>query len=427
MKNEKMKQRTILFLGGSPDQSTSYIAAKEMGLYIIGVDGNPDAFAFQYADESHSISVRDYENILDMLDGRPVHAVYSQASDAGRMCEYQLAKALGTPKPISMKSVNASMDKGYFLDSLAAAGLPHHGHIKCSGVAQMQQAVADWPFPFVVKPNDSSGSKGVLLVRDIKERDAAILAAVEISPTDTLICEQLVKGRHYSVDTFIRNHKVEFMAVSQKTMTAMPLMIPKHYIMPAPIPSELQAHMKSYVEQICTHLDISAGPITCDVVLGDDEKLYFIEMGARAGGNGLSLLLDKAFGVDYVPSAVALHLGETRPVTPKYQRNSALITITAPVCGTLKSISGLKQLYDDGLISEYRTFFKPGEDVAPYTKAANALGYVLLEEQTPEQLKEKIAHIGQTVSVEVETSEGLSSALIDVPQYEPQYVGSDDP
>lgn len=412
-----MTQRTILFLGASPDQSTSYLAAQEMGLYIIGIDGNPDAFSFKYADESHVVSVRDHEKILELINGRPVHAIYSQASDAGRMSEYQLAQALGTPKPISLKSVHASMDKGYFLESLAAAGLPHHGHVKCNGVDAMQEAVADWSFPFVVKPNDSSGSKGVQLVRDAQERDQAMAEAASYSASNTLICEQLVRGRHYSIDTFMRDHKVEFMAVSQKFMTEMPLMIPKHYIMPAAIPDELQTRMKAYVEQICSHIDIASGPITCDVVLGDDGDLYFIEMGARAGGNGLSILLDKAYGADYVGSAVALHLGENRKVVPNYQRNSALVTLTAPVEGELKSISGLDALKNDGVVADYKFFFEPGETVAPYTKAANALGYVLFDGDTPEQLAECIKLAGQTATIEIAAEGGLQKSPIEVPPY----------
>jgi biotin carboxylase len=410
-----MSKKTIVFLGGSPDQSTSYLAARDMGLHIIGFDGNPGAFAFQYADEAFPISVHDDVAIKDALAGRQIDAIYSQASDAGRMCEYELARVFHTPKPVSLASVHASMDKGYFLESLAQAGLPAHGHVKCSGKEQMLHAVKNWAFPFVVKPNDSSGSKGVLLVRDAQERDAAIADAAAISPTNTLICEQLVEGQHYSVDCFIRDHKVEFMAVSQKFMTTPPLMIPMHYVMPAEISDELQERMRSYVERICAALDITAGPVTCDVVLSNDGILHIIEMGARAGGNGLSLLLDRAYGVDYVPAAVALHLGEAMPVGAKYSRASALITIVAHQEGKLMSIAGLDTLKSDGTIADFKCFFEVGQDVAPYTKAANALGYILLEGTDNTELARKIDQLRERVLVEVDTGRGICKAPLDAP------------
>jgi biotin carboxylase len=411
-----MSKKTIVFLGGSPDQSTSYLAAREMGLHIIGFDGNPDAFAFQYADETFPISVHDDTAIKDVLAGRQIDAIYSQASDAGRMCEYELARVFHTPKPVSLASVHASMDKGYFLESLAQAGLPSHGHVKCSGKEQMLDAVKNWAFPFVVKPNDSSGSKGVLLVRDAQERDAAIADAAAISPTNTLICEQLVEGQHYSVDCFIRDHKVEFMAVSQKFMTMPPLMIPMHYVMPAEIPDELQERMRSYVERICAALDITAGPVTCDVVLSNDDVLHIIEMGARAGGNGLSLLLDRAYGVDYVPAAVALHLGETLSVDAKYQRSSALVTIVADQTGRLVSISGLNDLKIEGVIADFKCFFEEGQDVAPYTKAANALGYILLDGADNAELSKKIEQLRATVFVEIDTGRGVHKTILNTPK-----------
>jgi len=410
-----MAQQTIVFLGGSPDQSTSYIAAKKMGLYIIGFDSNPEAFAFKYADESYPVSVHDHAAIQTILAGRKIDAVYSQASDAGRLCEYELARAFSTPKPISMASVYASMDKGYFLDRLAEAGLPAHGHVKCAGADNMRRAVKDWAFPFVVKPNDSSGSKGVLHVRNIEERDAAIQDAAAISPTDTLICEQLVAGQHYSVDSFIRDHRVEFMAVSQKFMTAPPLMIPMHYVMPAMIPAHLHRRMQEYVEKLCATLEISAGPITCDVVLSDAGDLHFIEMGARAGGNGLSLLLDRAYGVDYTASALALHLGKNLPVLAKYGRHIALIAITAGQAGKLASFSGLLALKEAGRIADFKLFFNIGQNVEPYTKAANAIGYCLLEGESAEGLAKIADRARGCIVVSVETSSGIIDVALEVP------------
>ena len=410
-----MRKRTIVFLGGSPDQSTSYLAAQAMGLYIIGFDGNPDAYAFQYADEFHAISVRDYESIFAALKDRRIDGIYSQASDAARMTEYKLAQLFKVPKHISIESVHASMDKGYFLTALKGMGLPAHNHIKQRGKDEMLQAVAGWQFPFVVKPNDSSGSKGVRVVANAKELDSALTLALEVSPTDTSICEQLVNGTHYSVDCFMRNHEIEFMAVSRKYLTDLPLFVTMQYVTPANIPATLHARMRDYVYQICIGLDIESGPITCDVVLSHDDVLHFIEIGARAGGNGLSLLLDRAFGINYVSAAVALHLGEHPRLVRKPERFVALLTLTTQQVGQLEAISGLATLLAAEVIADYKLFFKPGERVSPYTKAANALGYILLEDENIETLEIKIKTAGDQVRIKTCAQAGVFEEKLALP------------
>ena len=169
-----MSNPTIVFLGASVDQSPSYRIAREMGFYIIGFDGNPHAFAFRFADETYTTSIRDYKEIEIILKGRQIDAIYSPASDAARLSEYHLAKAFNAPKMISIESVQASMNKGYFLDTLRDIELPHHEHIRSNNLSKLKEATRNWRYPFVVKPNDSSGSKGVRVVNSRLELNQAL-------------------------------------------------------------------------------------------------------------------------------------------------------------------------------------------------------------------------------------------------------------
>ena len=400
---------TILFLGASADQSSSYLAAKKLGFHLIGVDGNPNAYGFRMADENIVVSVRDFEKIQSILKGRKIDAIYSQASDAARLSEYHLARAFETPKKVSMESVQASMDKSYFLGTLEQLGLPSHRQFKSQNPQELKQKVAQWNYPFVVKPNDSSGSKGLTVVYSEAEIDAALAEARDVSVTNAMVCEELVAGTHYSIDPFIHNHRVEFMAVSAKLMTDHPLMIPMHYIMPIPISASLEKAMREHVERICKGLDIQAGPITCDVVVTDDNKIHFIEMGARAGGNGISLMVDHAYGVDYASAAIRLHAGWSVSARPRFRRHISLMAIASPASGYFRSIDGIDDLIDDKVIESHVLFCQPGDFINKLRSSADKIGFIIVKGDSVSALYKRIDRVKQELTINLEAENSVTA------------------
>ena len=396
-----MTQRVLVFLGASSDQAPSYRAARDLGFYIIGVDGNPLAFAFKFADETHTISVRDHESIRRVLEGRRVDGFYSQASDAARLSEFHLTRAFGVERRVSIESVKASSDKAFFVNALKSAGLPYQRQVAGESAADLREQVASWHLPFVVKPNDSSGSKGVRIIESLAELGDAFDAAKRFSLSETVLCEELVLGQHYSVDAFIRDHRPEFMTVSRKTLTDPPMMVPLHYVMPAGVPAELEERLEASVSRICDALSIAAGPITCDVVVKDDGEIYFIEMGARAGGNAISLMMERAYASDFVRASVGLSAGLRIPVRASRHRHAGLITLASRIGGRFQSIKGLDRLVGEKLISEYEVFYDREDPIEALTDGSKKLGYVIVDADTPEDLSGRINRVKQGLLIEV--------------------------
>ena len=402
-----MTQRVVAFLGASSDQAPSYRAARDLGFHVIGIDGNPKAFAFRFADETHNISVRDHQAIQRALQGRRVDGFYSQASDSARLAEFHLTEAFDAKKKVSIESVKASSDKAFFVKALESAGLPHQRQVAGSSAEALRAQVAEWSLPFVVKPNDSSGSKGVRSIEALDELDAAFHAAKRFSLSEVVLCEELVRGQHYSVDAFIRGRRPEFMTVSRKVMTALPLLIPLHYVMPAGVPAELEARLEASVSRICDALRIAAGPITCDVVVKDSGEIYFIEMGARAGGNAIGLMMERAYAPNFVKASVGLAAGLDIPVRARRRRHAALITLASRMAGRFQSVKGLDRLASENLISEHEVFYEKEEPIEALTDGSNKLGYVILEADTAADLLCRFRDVRRGLQIEVKTGDGI--------------------
>lgn len=104
------------------------------------------------------ISTRDKEAILDLARREQVDGILAFASDPAAETAAYVAEQLGLPgNSLQAAAILGNMEK--FRAFLAENGIPSPRHFP------MSLSEKDLPYPVVVKPLDSSGSKGMTLLR----------------------------------------------------------------------------------------------------------------------------------------------------------------------------------------------------------------------------------------------------------------------
>ena len=73
--------KKLMILGASALQVPGIQKAKEMGIYVIAVDMNPNAVGFQYADEKVVISTIDIPAVVEAAKERQVDGVLTLCTD----------------------------------------------------------------------------------------------------------------------------------------------------------------------------------------------------------------------------------------------------------------------------------------------------------------------------------------------------------
>ena len=92
-----MKQKRILFLGGSKFQLPPIKYAKSQGHYVITCDYLPDNPGHAFADEYHNVSTTDLKAVLELAKRLKIDGVVAYASDpAAPTCAY-VGNKLGLP------------------------------------------------------------------------------------------------------------------------------------------------------------------------------------------------------------------------------------------------------------------------------------------------------------------------------------------
>lgn len=396
---------SLVVLGAADGAVPTYQRAAKLGYRTICVDIQPGAPGVPLADEYLHVSTRAPEQVAAELAGRDdIVGVLAPASDIALPAQRWLARHWGLPDPISEGAVLASADKSVFRAVCDRLGFPSYGAVAGTAGPELRQAALGLRFPTLVKPVDSTGSRGVVPCGGPGELTGALRRAIEHSPSGRLVVEEHVTGEHLTVEAVVAGGRTVFHAVSARTLTPPPYFITAEQLLPAELAPEVDRRLTAMLDMLCAELGYVSGPLNLDVVLAPDGELYFVEMGARTGGNGLAELIETSYGVDTLAASIALAVGEQVVVTPREPRPVLLRVLAADRPGQLVDVHGVAEVKALPEFVDLRLFAEPGDHVQPYTQAANKVGYVVLSSATQAELRAAAAVVDRTVCVELATT-----------------------
>jgi len=154
--------KKILLLGGSAQQVVAIETAKRLGYYTVLCDFLPDNPGQYVADQFYLVSTTDKKAVLEVAKQEQIAGILAYASDPAAPTAAFVAEQMNLPGS-PYKAVEILCNKDLFRKFLAE----HNFYTpKASGYQNTQAALADikngvFKMPVIVKPVDSSGSKGV--------------------------------------------------------------------------------------------------------------------------------------------------------------------------------------------------------------------------------------------------------------------------
>jgi biotin carboxylase len=396
------RPRSLVILGGGTDQVPAYRAARRLGCRVVGVDRRADAPAAPLADRFLRVSTRDVAGILRCLGAEPVDGVLAPAGDAAHPSLQALRQHFATPFRASATATLASVDKGFFHDVVERIGFPHYGYVESASAAQLLARAGRLRFPLVVKPADSSGSKGLSLVEDVGALPAAIEEAASWSLGGAVIAEELIRGRHFSAECFVDRGELRLAAISERALTPPPRLITVSHRLPARLDAPTSARLEAMLATLCRGLEIAWGPVNFDFVVDDAGTVYFVEAGARSGGNGMTELIRAVYGVDVLEAAILVALGEPVALATRPPRTIALLhVLQVDEAGVLTQVDGVELAARHPAVAHVELLRGVGSAVEPYTQAANKLGYVVVTAAEPAAAEAALAEVLDGIKLHV--------------------------
>lgn len=396
--------KRLLILGASPFQVPLILRAKETGAFVITTDFLPGNPGHKLSDEAHHVSTTDSTGILELAREKRVDGVLTFASDPALPAVAFASNKLGLKGP-SIQATDTLCCKDNFRTMLRELGLP----VPRFSVIQEGQRLPDsWVIgrPLLVKPVDSSGSRGITFLRSSRvEITQAIARATEHSRVRRCIVEEYIEGDQVHGDAYLRGGKIKHHYLGDHSFfTGTGNLIP----VSTTWPSRYSGHavMQEVIRQVetaCRGAGYHEGPLNIEARITPEGQVYLIEVSPRNGGNLVPIIQSALTGFDFLGNLLAdtlrhppppiLNAGETRAQAGAYY------VLHAPRPGILKRIN-LSEAAQDCL-HEMIAFKEPGDAVPAYTGSNTSLGVLLFRFPSEIFARTFMAAIDEHVVIEI--------------------------
>ena len=170
-------------------------------------------------------------------------------------------------------------------------------------------------FPVVVKSVDACGKRGVSIAYNEEDLKQAVQLARENSSDGSALVEEYLKGgQEYSIEC-LSNGKGKHYVIqyTEKESSGPPHFVEIAHHQPANLSDETKTRIDRAAWDILEVLGLNCGMAHLEIKIIDNE-IYFIEVGARGGGDHISdILTPLSTGYDYYKAAIECHLGIYQP------------------------------------------------------------------------------------------------------------------
>lgn len=173
----------------------------------------------------------------------------------------------------------------------------------------------EYNFPVVIKPTDACGKRGVGIAFDESELLQLVdVAAANSTNGDVLLEEYLAGGKEYSIECLSFAGKHQVIQYTEKESSGPPHFVETAHHQPAELSDEMKKRIRIVVDDILSVLGLNCGMSHLELKIIDG-RLYFIEVGARGGGDHIAdILTVRSTDFDYFRGAIECSLGIYRPV-----------------------------------------------------------------------------------------------------------------
>lgn len=300
-----MDKRTILIFGVGELQRSIINRAARRGLFTVGIDPCEEASARDACDIFEVVGGQDFEGTLAVAKKYNVSALVTASTDKPLVMMARVAKELHLPF-FSVETAEWSTDKFQMKQRFMEGGVP------CAKgrLIKYAEEAEDLSFPIICKPRDNSGSRGVKLCRDVNELQECIDEALDNSKLDTVLVEEYIEGREFSIETLHYDGKSEVIQFTEKKTTEFPYNVELGHKQPANLTDIERQQIRDIISNIAACMRFENCPSHTELKV-NDRAVFVIETSPRLGGDYItSTLTPLSTGINLEDQLLHIALGE---------------------------------------------------------------------------------------------------------------------
>lgn len=410
--------KTIMILGAGKGQLPFIQLCKKRGYKVIVVSIKGEYPGFKIADKSYYIDTRDKEKILEIAKKERIDAIYTDQTDVSVPSVAYVAEKLAL-KGIGYETSLKFTNKYLMRKAAKEVGIrvPEFDH-----AFNLEEAIAiakKIGFPIIIKPVDSSGSRGVIRVESFDILKKVFSESQKYSINKEVILEKIINGPEYIVDGMAMNNEYinldlgtkEYFEKDDLYMSKMCMFTSAHKISDRTEKKVLDTNAK-----LVEAMKLNFGLTIAEYIYNQEEdEVYLVEVAARGGGVFLSSdLTPLATGI-YGNEILVDYLLENKNTQIRKlkleDKVSAWMCFTFPE-GEIVSIQGEKEIQN--IKGVYKTFLDNiyiGKKTVELKDDTDKYGPILLMANSREECFKIINEVKKTLHIKVKTIDGIKDMI----------------
>lgn len=421
-----MKKNPILqVLGGGRLQKKLIKQAEDEGIKVVVVDRDPEAPGKEFASFAYDVSATDFDKNLSIAKELCVDGIVTLGTDQTVVVAARIAHKLSLPSFITPETALLATNKKLMKRTLFEHDIPTARHVVIcheDSDAVINNKIEQLQSPFVVKPSDSQGQRGVSLLHDKKKAFSAVSHARSYSRDGDVIVEEYVYGYEVTANAWVSRGRINLLALTDRVTYYKPPIIGicLSHIFPSEHGRKHLTIVKEVLSKTVKAFHIDEGPLYVQMIVSDS-KVFIVELACRIGGGHEEDLIPSVSGIDVRQCLIDFALGR-RQKAIRYDFNYTSLKEQYGVFFLAPkrhdTVSGLiplsKQVTDECLLwGEF--YIKEGSKVNSLTIATDRIGAFLAKGADRQALLSNADNIIKRLVVEGEKYKNIISDIFALP------------
>lgn len=415
--NKLLQGKKLLLLGGAANMVNVTRLAQSMGckVYIADYYDTDRSPAKLIADEYTDISISDYDKVVDYIRKNNIDGVLSGFTDSYLMHYLNVCEKAGLPHYGSVESFGVAVDKMLFKEACRKCGVPVIPGTNAYSYDEAKAFADDNEYPFMLKPVDNSGSRGVIKCEREEDLKSCYEYALSFSESKNVIIEKFM-----DCDTIVSSY--QFDGKTARLSAFCDRLIYEAERGGSAFTHEARYPSK-YLERYIDEVDAPMKKLFADYgfadgmvgIMGfvDERGFYMCEMTYRPSGGHHYTLIDDQSGINGL--ALLIEFAVTGEVNnyfpekenPDFNECCGMIHIVGVPEKKIAVIEGLEEIEKLPNVLELSQELRPGRTVGKEGTTAQTLLSVWLKANSWEEYDELIKKIKSMLKVYDEEGNSL--------------------
>ncbi len=357
--------------------------AQKAGLKVIGIDADVHAEGLKIVDIPLAMDLTKSDEIIAKIKSLNLNikGAISFCSEAGMPLAGKIRDAfnlIGPRVEQTQRLIDKSLQRKIWAEKSVMG--PDNWTL-CSSKEDALRTIKNFALPLIIKPVDSSGSRGVAKIESLQGLDEIVAAAFSFSKTQQVLIESYMEGTEFTIEVFANKGEVTVLAMSEKKkvegtggVVASELSTPNR-------PEIELEHIRQTVIAAFKALEYQSGPGHAEAILMKDGRVGMVEVAGRGGG---FMVFD-----GFVPTVSGINIARLSALQavgieiPPFEKNNyaSVLRFFPSRPGIVRAINGFENIKNiNGVMAS--SFVNVGDHVGGAAADGDRLGYILTRGDT---------------------------------------------